>query len=151
LRLSNAKRLSCKRGGGNVRYSDKCSASVDKDSDKGVYDAAGAIELSDEGSTTGDSLGRRIARIIKSSLMANKEYSDEQIVLIVQRQERSIDEAAILEVWHNWSDWSAYVKGIVDQRIQSGSLMPDEVRQARSYAARLRDWERKNEQWEAVV
>ena len=83
--------------------------------------------------------------------MASKEYSDEQIVMIVQRQERSIDSSAILEVWHNWSDWSAYVKDFVDQRIQSGSLMPDEVREARSYAARLRDWERKNEQFQAVV
>ena len=132
------------------RDADKCSASVAQDSDKGVYDAAGAIELSDEGST-GDSLGRRIARTIKSSLMASKEYSDEQIVLIVQRQDRSIDSAAILEVWHSWSDWSADLNGMVDQRIQSGVLMPDEVLEARSYAARLRDFQRKNEQWESVV
>ncbi|MCH8292933.1 hypothetical protein IH992_17725 [Candidatus Poribacteria bacterium] len=133
------------------RDADKCSASADQDSDKGVSDGVGAIETGKGGSTTGDSLGRRIARTIKSSLMADKEYSDEQIVLIVQRQERSIDSAAILEVWHNWSDWSAYLEGIVNQRIQSGVLMPDEVREARSYAARLKDWERKNEQWEAVV
>ena len=78
--------------------------------------------------------------------MADKEYSDEQIITIVQRQERSIDSAAILEVWHNWADWSGYLKGMVSQRIQSGSLMPDEVLQARSYAARLRDWSAKNEQ-----
>ena len=71
--------------------------------------------------------------------------------MIVQRQERSIDSSAILEVWHNWSDWSAYVKDFVDQRIQSGSLMPDEVLEARSYAARLRDFQRKNEQFQAVV
>jgi len=83
--------------------------------------------------------------------MVDKEYSDEQIVLIVQRQERSIDEAAILEVWHNWKDWTAYVKDFVDQRILSGMLMPDEVLQARCYAARLRDFQRKNDQWEAVV
>ena len=84
---------------------------------------------------------------IKFSLMTDKDYSDEQIVFIVQRQERSIDETAILEVWRNWGDWSAYLKDFVNQRIQSGSQMPDEVRQARSYAARLGDWERKNEQW----
>ena len=144
------------------RDADKCSASVDQDSDKGVYDAEGAIETGKGDSTTGDSLARlperfaarrdtfrRIARTIKFTLMASKEYSDEQMVMIVQRQERSIDEAAILEVWHNWSDWSAYVKGMVDQRIQSGSLMPDEVSESRSYAARLREWERKNEQWAA--
>jgi len=143
------------------RDADKCSASVDQDTDKGVYDAAGATGESVEGlrlggqtprsSTIDETLSRRIAKTIKSSLMADKEYSDEQIVLIVQRQERSIDQAAILEVWHNWSDWSAYVKDFVDQRIQSGSLMPDEVLEARSYAARLRDWERKNEQFQAVV
>jgi hypothetical protein len=129
------------------RNSDKCSTSLDQDADKGVYDASattGASVSSDEGSS-------RIAKTIKSSLMADKEYSDEQIVMIVQRQERSIDSAAILEVWHNWSDWSGYLQGVVNQRIQSGSLMPDEVLEARCYAARLRDWERKNQQWEAVV
>ncbi|MCH8295915.1 hypothetical protein IH992_32960, partial [Candidatus Poribacteria bacterium] len=109
--------------------------------DKHVSATTGASE----GSTTGDSLGRRIARTIKSSLMVDKDYSDEQIVTIVQRQERSIDSSAILEVWHNWSDWSAYMNDFVDQQIQSGSLMPDEVLEARSYAARLRDWERKND------
>ena len=112
--------------------------------DKHASATTGASVSSDEGSS-------RIARIIKSSLMVDKDYSDEQIVLIVQRQERSIDEAAILEVWHNWADWSVYLKGIVNQRIQSGSLMPDEVREARSYAARLRDFQRKNEQFQAVV
>ena len=144
-------KVKLQKGRGNVRDSDKCSASVDQDSDKGVSDGAGAIETGKGDCTTGDSLARRIAKIIKLSLMVDREYSDEQIVLIVQRQERSIDSAAILEVWHNWSDWSGYLQAIVSQRIQSGSLMPDEVLEARSYAARLRDFQRKNEQFQAVV
>ena len=147
----NRQKGKLQKGRGNVRDSDKCSASVDKDSDKGVYDAEGAIETGKGDCTTGDSLARRIAKTIKFSLMADKEYSDEQIVTIVQRQDRSIDSDAILEVWYNWSDWSAYLKGLVNQRIQSGSLMPDEVLEARSYAARLRDFQRKNEQFQAVV
>jgi hypothetical protein len=133
------------------RDADKCSTSADQNADKGVSDAEGYLETEKEGSTTGDSLARRIAKTIKLSLMVDREYSDEQIVLIVQRQERSIDSAAILEVWYNWSDWSAYVKDMVSQRIQSGSLMPDEVREARAYAARCKAWEQKNDQWAAVV
>ena len=142
-------KVKLQKGRGNVRDSDKCSASVDQDSDKGVSDGAGAIETGKGDCTTGDSLARRIAKIIKLSLMVDREYSDEQIVLIVQRQERSIDSAAILEVWHNWSDWSGYLQDIVSQRIQSGSLMPDEVREARAYAARCKAWEQKNDQWAA--